>query len=594
MATILVDDREDQFPLPNALPEGYVMHISQKGENVYIWVRNNMGIKMNNSFVIGQFRGFPFITIHAKNDQDFLYSVINIGDIPSGIIQFTFFDALGVMQCERLVYTENNKNELNVSISTDKELYRKREEVQFDLHCEDMAGNFPLTNVSLSITNTAFVKKDDDKSHIRSYFNLESDLKGYIENPGYYFNTNNKDRFELLDILMLTHGWRRFIWQEVLEDKIPEIRFSTELGFNFEGRVFDNYNLSRPGIGKVRLYIIEGQFFYNEVDTDENGYFQFLGIDVYDSTEVVMQAWRESDADQNRKRKRIPESRKKLAIKMDRNPLADVRPDLWPDLKETEVEGQQVYFDLHDMIQRIDSSYDEMTILLEEVVVKDKMIVEADPFARPGKLHNNYIRRIVMDSLTISEQSLLLFDLVRKYYPNVSVRGMPPDISITIRGNRSLTGSGNALLLLDGLSVTSDFLYYFPVTEIAFIDVLSSVGASIYGERSANGAIAIYTRNEPSPYGVEEGRDWVLNFIHPGYHREREFYTPDYGQPEETHIKPDFRKILYWNPSLTTDNMGNVSFSFYTSDEVAEYRLELEGMTYDGIPVMKEYYFSVK
>lgn len=108
-----------------------------------------------------------------------------------------------------------------------------------------------------------------------------------------------------------------------------------------------------------------------------------------------------------------------------------------------------------------------------------------------------------------------------------------------------------------------------------------------------NGAIAVYTRTAPSTF-IADKRDWVLNFVYPGYYRAREFYTPDYGTPEDKHIKPDFRKVLYWAPSLTTDEEGNIEFSFYTSDEEAEYRVEVEGMTYDGVPVIEEYYFSVE
>jgi len=164
---------------------------------------------------------------------------------------------------------------------------------------------------------------------------------------------------------------------------------------------------------------------------------------------------------------------------------------------------------------------------------------------------------------------------------------------VSIRGQRTFTGSNQALLMLDGQSVTSEFLYYFPTTEVAFIDVLSSTGAAIYGVGSMNGAIAIFTREGPAPNFNEE-RDWVLNFMHSGYYRARQFYYPNYGEPEEKHLKPDYRRILYWNPSLTTDNLGNINFSFYTSDEVAEYRVEIEGMTYNGIPITEKYYFSVE
>jgi hypothetical protein len=198
-----------------------------------------------------------------------------------------------------------------------------------------------------------------------------------------------------------------------------------------------------------------------------------------------------------------------------------------------------------------------------------------------------------MDSIPVAEQGLLFFDLVQKYYRNVTYKGSPPDIEVIIRGQRSLLGSSNALIFLDGIEVTSDFMYFFPTSEIDFIDVLSSVGASIYGSGSMGGAIVAFTRERQPVYTSEEP-DWVRNFKFPGYYRGREFYTPDYGTPEEKHLKTDFRRTLYWNPSLTTDNLGNIDFSFYSSDEQAKYRVEIQGMTYDGIPINREYYFTVE
>lgn len=579
--------------LPDALEKGYALHIKLSGDKLYIWVRNNMGINMDNSYVIGQFRGFPFITINAEPDHDFIYSVFSIKDIPNGIIQFTFFDANGIPQCERLVYSENDTETVNFSVETSKERYRRREKIDFNLHCEDPEGAYPLTNISVSVVNDSIFSKNRNNGNIASYFNLESDLNGYIENPGYYFNPENADRLELLDILMLTHGWRRFVWKEILDDDDILLQYNPEFGFDFEGNVFENLKLTRPSVGKVRLFIYEGQFYFNEIETDEFGHFQFQGIDIYDTTQVVMQAWENTGDDGKKKKKKSQETRHKLAIKIDPKPYASLDPDLWPEIPETESIDYAEYYELNDLIYRIDSSFDGKTIVLNEVLVEDERIDRDDPFYRPGKLHGQPARRIVMDSIPVSEQALLFFQLVRKYYPNVSYRGSPPDIEVIIRGQRSLLGSSSALIILDGVEVTSDFMYYFPVSEIDFIDVLSSVGASIYGSGSLGGAIVVFTRERQPVYATEEP-DWVHNFSFPGYYRGREFYTPDYSMPEEKHVKPDFRRTLYWNPSLTTDNLGNIDFSFYSSDERAKYRVEIEGMTYDGIPITKEYYFNVE
>lgn len=581
------------YPLPEPLEKGYTMHVKLSGDKIYIWARNNMGIKMDNSFIIGQFRGFPFITIHAEPDHDFIYSVFSIKDIPNGIIQFTFFDAQGIPHCERLVYSENDTDIVNFTVGTSKNKYRRREKIEFNLHCEDLKEAYPLANISVSIVNDSIFKKNRFGGSITSYFNMESDLKGHIENPGYYFDPGNEDRHDLLDNLLLTHGWRRFVWEEIIGDELLELKYNSEFGFNFEGNVFENIKLTKPSKGKVRLFIYEGQFYYNEIDTDDDGRFQFLGIDIYDTTQVVMQAWELSEDEGKKRKKKSAETRNKLAIKIDPKPYAKLQPDLWPELPMNESINYSDYFELNDMIFRVDSSFDGKTIMLDEVLIEDQKIDMDDPFYRPGKLHGEPTRRIVMDSIPVSEQAILFFDLVRKYYPNVTYRGTPPEIQVIIRGQRSIAANSSALLILDGQEVTSEFMYYFPVSEIDFVDVLSSIGASIYGSGSMGGAIVIFTRQTSAVYTTEEP-DWVHNFTYPGYYRAREFYAPDYGTPEEKHVKPDYRRTLYWNPSLTTDNLGNIEFSFYSSDERAKYRVTIEGMTYDGIPIEKEYYFSVE
>jgi len=591
-AILTLDDGEYSFEIPDAQIRGYGLHINKSGKNIYLWVRNNQHAKMDGSFVIGQFRGFPFITIHAKKGQEFLYSVLSSQEIPSGIIHFTFFDSLGIPRCERLVYTENEKETIDFRIGSDREIYKRRDKASFDIHIEDLSGNPVLTNLSLSVVNDSIIKPDPNRSHIKSYFNLESDIKGNIENPGYYFNPENADRFELLDILMLTHGWRRFVWKEILEGQIPDLQFQPEFGFNISGNLVDFYNPNKIQPGKVRAFIYENQLYYNEIETDNQGHFEFQGLTIFDSTDVVIQAWRELDNSSKKKKNKEPRTKNDVAIRINDRIFPEIRPELWPPEKKLDP-GIADYLALNDYILKIDSSYGGRTIILNELTVKDRRINPEDPFDRPGKLYDNPSRRVVMDSIGFDNQSLPLVDILRKYMPGIQVRGVPPDVQVTIRGPRNLTGSSQPMFLLDGYPVEIDFLYYFPSSEIAFIDLLNTNRAAIYGSDGANGVIALYTRQEPT-VPEEEERMGMINFIYAGYYRAREFYTPDYEVPEEKHIKPDFRRTLYWNPSLTTDDLGNIEFSFFTSDETGDYRAEIEGMTYSGIPFTRTYHFSVK
>ncbi len=579
-----------RFTLPAPKTEGYVMHINKSGDNVYIWVRNNMDLDMKGSFVTGQFRGFPFININATPGKKYIYFAFSVKDVPSGILHFTFFDSSGIPHCERLVYTENKTEQINVLFDPDKEKYNKRDHADIFLNCTDHNGNPILTNISLSVTNTSIVRDDDSRGNIKSYFNLESDLKGSIEQPGYYFNPENEDRFELLDNLMLTHGWRRFTWKKILNEQPAEKEHEPEMGFTIEGQLFNFYNKDKPQPGNVRVFIFENQFYYNEVESDSTGVFRLKGMNIIDSSEVVIQAWRFTDEKTKKRNKKPPESRNDYAIKVKPRDYAGINPEYWP-LDSDTPDSVENYLEHSRLILKVDSAYEGRTIIMDELTIEDEEISD-DPFDRPGKLHEEPSSRVVPDSLPASEESLGIFDLLRRYVPGLTIRGMPPEVQIRLRGASSLSGDNEPLLLFDGMPIESDFIYHFPVSEIAFVDVLTTGEASIYGGGSENGVIAIYTRTEPSPF-TPEGRRGVHNFVHPGYYPAREFYTPDYDANDEKRIKPDYRNTLYWNPTLTTDDNGDINFSFFTSDEAGEYRIHIEGMTYSGIPVVRDYYFTV-
>jgi hypothetical protein len=148
-------------------------------------------------------------------------------------------------------------------------------------------------------------------------------------------------------------------------------------------------------------------------------------------------------------------------------------------------------------------------------------------------------------------------------------------------------------MLLDGMPVDAEFLYHYAVSEVDFIDILQSSAAGIYGAMGGNGIIAVYTKTRAPDPGEEE-RKGMISFFHRGYSPRREFFSPKYDIEDESHVKPDYRRTLHWEPTLTTNDRGNVEFSFFTSDESADYRVEIEVMIYSGIPVVREYFFSVE
>ena len=69
----------------------------------------------------------------------------------------------------------------------------------------------------------------------------------------------------------------------------------------------------------------------------------------------------------------------------------------------------------------------------------------------------------------------------------------------------------------------------------------------------------------------------------------------DYSSPEKKiNRDPDFRQLLYWNPSLDIPDNQNIPAEFYTSDSRGTYIIKVEGIASDGNPMSCEAYFDVR
>ena len=66
-----------------------------------------------------------------------------------------------------------------------------------------------------------------------------------------------------------------------------------------------------------------------------------------------------------------------------------------------------------------------------------------------------------------------------------------------------------------------------------------------------------------------------------GYSSNREFYSPKYSPETINSEMPDHRIVLYWNPNIFAEK-GLATVDFFTSHDIARYRVYVEGITRDG------------
>lgn len=129
-----------------------------------------------------------------------------------GIVEITLADGTGHPVAERLVFV-NPGQRLSITASTDQERYARRAEGKVRLQVTDAAGQPITAELAISIFDKAYLYLPGHEN-ILSHCFLSEQIRGSIFNPTYYFDEQNEDRFQALDLLLMTQGWRRYVWDQ--------------------------------------------------------------------------------------------------------------------------------------------------------------------------------------------------------------------------------------------------------------------------------------------------------------------------------------------------------------------------------------------
>lgn len=128
--------------------------------------------------------------------------------MPAGVNQLTIFDTKGQIQAERLFFicpTTAEADSITVTPKQGMEL-KPCGLVSLTLHTQ------PNARLSFSAMDPATLTNGKE-GNINTWMLLSSDVKGYIDQPEYYFEADDRAHREAADLLMLTQGWRRYDWR---------------------------------------------------------------------------------------------------------------------------------------------------------------------------------------------------------------------------------------------------------------------------------------------------------------------------------------------------------------------------------------------
>jgi hypothetical protein len=588
-----VNGQQQTFPLPTALDHGFVLHLDPSPDNkirIRVFSSPSPADPPSGHFtLIAQSGGKVFFSASDVSGQPAIGTEVAKSAFLTGVVHFTLFDGHGIPQCERLLFVQH-ADELQIKIGRNKLRLAPGDKPTLTLLVEDQEGNPVEGDFSLSITDAgAGFATDSTDENILTRMLLTSELKGLIEQPGYYFQ-NRPEATQALDNLMLTQGWRRFQWQQLLNDTLPPVQYRREKGLTLAG-------LAQNRAGKILANTELNLVLFNQrkgilnATTNAQGRFSLHGLDFRDQTTVIPTVGKKNG--------------EKVSVILEGIPS--------PSLFNRNQPGLYALSSHHvsDSIRENSFRLQKGTILLQEVKVKARKIppkealqeAQAKKYAKvhglPDYSIDSVYRRDVFSGNIING--------LQGRVPGMQVIPSSDPFSpphVVIRGVGTLSGSGGSgggatsglpgsasggasspLYLLDGIQVDANDLMNLSASQVDHIDVLVGASGAIYGARGANGVIAVYTRKgDDLATVVKKSQGPVAR----GFYEARTFYTPPFpagDSPKAT--SQSSPSTIYWNPRIITNQQGSAQVSFVCASGPTTYEVVLEGQSIKGHPGRK-------
>lgn len=552
---VIADDRgaRSTYALREAKENGYVMKLTETDDAINIDVTSTSQNNFAPVYLFVQCRQ-SVVSKEARTIQDGKTSFrVSRSNLPVGITQFTLFDRNLKPAAERLYFKRHEQN-MSLDARTEIVSYDDRSRVKLRLTANTDA------NVSVSVFKNDSIPSPSNVN-LFEYLWLTSDLKGNIESPEYYLSSTDTAVARATDDLMLSHGWRRFAWNDVLGKQsvpryLPEYR-----GHVIRGKITTEQGAPAPGI---LAYLASPQQFVRPYGSRANndGEIAFEVKDFYGTRRIIVQTNQRID------------STYRLSLY---NPYSELYTS-WP-LPPLNVPSSVSK-------QLLDRS---VAMQVQDIYFRDQVNQFIAPSIDSLQFYGDADEVYNLDDFT---RFPLIEEILREYVPAVLVRKKRDGYHFMVLDNvnKSLFRE-DPMILIDGVPV-------FNVNEVMAFDPLKIKRLDVLAKEYYEGILAFpgmmsfftYT-NDLAGFPIDR-RSLIVDYD--GLQLQREFYSPRYDQMNDKQRRqPDPRTLLFWNPTVETKKGETKEIEFYTSDVPGNYTIVVEGISGDGRAATNTSAFSV-
>jgi len=607
-------NKEQKFPLPLAKTDGCALNMDVISDDILVTLQPTES-------VCGRLLGYSVVNNGNVTYCDTVVAVplieleLDRSRMKEGVNQFTVFNSDGQILAERLFFIYPQPN-VSDSIFMTPVQKRLKPCGLIELNVK----THPNTTFSFSAID-AVTMTNGKQGNIRTWMLLGSEVRGYIDNIDYYFESDDKAHREAADMLMLTQGWRRYDWTMMEGIKTFEKVQPIEDKFYVFGQLgeYRKWNKVANVDLEAFLYNRSGESLTGNTTTDAEGNYAFE-LPFLDG-EWAMQIFT-----------RVDDKRKTYRVGIDRNfaptpryitpAESQLRPRMLPNLlslKEDEeleeeefipitrkdivlqnvtVKAKRRYFTnddwrykdegigrqhasmFYDIDKELDKILDEgeaVPTIFEFLVSKNKMFDE-------GKKQD--LPRVTGDTAYCEWYGHFSYGgtPIKWFVDNGETHLKKPEGYISPLLMAGLSNGNEPIDDLDDnyCAVTSqggaEGDPFFPV----FMNEIKSLYIVPASPKETLQCVRIYIYAHHR-YSTESNKGLRKTYFQ-GFNKQSTFQMEDYS------IVPpmaDFRRTLYWNPNVTTDDKGNARIQFYNNSTCTGVYVNAEGVSNDGRIVYK-------
>ena len=615
--------KKHRVHLPSATNNGYALMLEKQADSIIVKVINGSIVKLFEMAVTvtcrGELIGYERMEKGAKR------VALASGDWPLGVCQLTLYNNLGKILSTRLFFNHRSDFRLpQLTAEFDRQDIAPYAPVSVSFKLQDKYGQ-PFRDrfaVAVRDANSAATAYADD---LATSLLLSSDIKGLVNDPQYYFESDDEEHREAMDLLMLVQGWERYDWMYMSNNRFFVERHRLEDSISVNGWITSVWNKNKKLEG-VNTYVSivpldnDSVVEYGKCITDEAGYFGFSSMDFYGGADLVVLLEKNGDRG----------GEMGARIKLEQAERPPVRPYERSELNfiDRAVKGRVLLTDRKDESYEKDPETDAIKLPEVDVVAPRKYIdyftfkaydveKEVEQELDFGEYPTDLLGYLLGKGYNVSTGPFSVSTTETKYtavklpsvgYESYAYQGGSGMAYLTrfptfwyIHDSQKLA-DGNyyvSPLAIDSEDIVSVIIFDDPIylTDIGenvplYMEAIKAHNNShasmtmrgLMGNNRRYTLVDVLLKDEHKIRTDKEKRDKGQRITTlRGFDYPVQFYSPQYPDGPIEGSK-DYRRTLYWNPNVITDSLGNAHVEFYNNSYSTNFTVTGAGITASGTP----------